>query len=403
MRAVLIALVAALLATAGPARAAKAPVDFGAVVAEIAAEADAAVANYEPGAGHKTADVFSHLYFDVFEESGMESAVGLADPGRKRELESLFGKVIGLATQAAPKADVIAAWRSLDERLRATAAEQPPAATQGAQTTAWATALQSFLILLREGFEALLVVTALIAYLRRSGAAARVRIIWHGVGWALAASLVTAWAFEALFEVSGKGREALEGVTLLIAAAVLFYVSYWLFAKREAARWQRYVQGQIDKALAGNQVFALGFASFLAVYREGAETVLFYQALLAGSGGHEAAVAGGFAGAVVALGALYWVMRSASLRLPLGVFFAATAVLLYYLSIRFAGTGILELQEAQWVSITPVAWLPRIDWLGLFPTVESLAAQVAILAPLPVAALWWMSRRQRLAAAVEKR
>jgi len=393
-RAIVFGLAIGLLALAGRADAGEAQVDFAKAVAQIVAEGDPAIAAYEPAAGRATRDVISDLYFDMFEESGMETALAMTDSARKVELESLFSQVIGLAGQGAPKGEVTAAWQHLKERLHETAAMQKVVGSDS---------MQAFLILVREGFEALLVITALAAYLRRSGASEKVRVVWHGAGWALVASLATAWAMEVTFEVSGEDREALEGLTMLIAAAVLFYVSYWLFAKREAARWQKYVKGRIDKALAGNEIFALGFAAFLAVYREGAETVLFYQALLAGSSRDEAAVAGGFAGAVVALGALYWVMRSASLRLPLGLFFAATAVLLYYLALRFAGMGVLELQEAQWISITPIVWMPRIVWLGLFPTVESVAAQFALLAPLPVATLWWMHRRRQIVATARGR
>ena len=209
------------------------------------------------------------------------------------------------------------------------------------------------------------------------------------------ASLVTAWLMGRVIQVSGAGREALEGVTMLIAALVLFYVSYWLLAKSQAGRWKAYVHGKIDRASEGNKVFALAFAAFLAVYREGAETVLFYQALAAGNQAQGSAIIGGFAVALLALGAIYWLMRSASLKLPLGLFFTATAILLYYLSVQFAGRGVLELQGAQWVSFTPVAGVPSISWLGLFPTVESLAAQALLLAPLPFA--WWLARKYKKA------
>lgn len=364
-------------------------VDYDRVVAEIAERGNAAVAAYTPETGLDTADAFSALYFDVFEGSGMELAVGMEDPDLKGELESQFGTVIGHASQGGPKAKVAAAWETLRANLRAVAATRG-----GAETGFWALLVQSFLILLREGFEAILVVTALAAYLRRSGAGDRMPVLYHGVGWALVASAATAYALTVLFEVSGAAQEALEGVTMLVAAAVLFYVSYWLFAKREAARWQAYVQGRIDRALSGGGLFTLGFAAFLAVYREGAETVLFYQALAGQADGSYAPLAIGFGAAAVALGGVFWAMRSASLRLPLGLFFGVTAALLYYLAISFAGTGMLELQEAGWVPVTPLEGVPRVGWLGLHPTLESVAAQGLLLAPLGVALFWWAARRR---------
>lgn len=371
-------------------------VDFAVVITELENAGEAALIKYDPADGEETGDAFSDIYFDIFEDSGMEMAVGLADPERKTYLESLFAQIIGKANKGAPRQKVIASWNLLIGELATTAAAQ-----NTESSGFWGVAVQSFLILLREGFEAILVVTALIAYLKRSGNEGRVRYIWQGVCIALIASIATAWLMKAAIKVSGEEQEALEGVTMLIASLVLFYVSFWLLAKSQAGRWQAYVRGRIDRALAGNKVFALAFAAFLAVYREGAETVLFYQALLAGNEGKGAAIASGFAGATLALGVIYWIMRYASLKLPLGLFFTATATLLYYLSIVFAGKGILELQEAKWISITPVDGVPSIIWLGLFPTVETMAAQAVLLVPLPIIWWWWARKRTNFAARIK--
>lgn len=359
-------------------------VDYAEVVARIEAGAGKALAAYDPADGQETSDAFSDLYFDVFEASGMEVAVGAKDAGRKTELESRFGTIIGLAGRGKPKAEVEAAWHSLHDLLRQTAQEQ--AAASGGAVAAF---LQAFLILLREGFEAMLVVGALVAYLRRLGAADRLRVVYGGVGIALLASIAAAWLMSSVIRLSGQGQEAVEGVTMLIAAAVLAYVSHWLFAKREAVKWQGYVKAQIERAVSGGQAFSLGFAAFLAVFREGAETVLFYQALLAGAPGEEAAVLGGFLAGAAALGVVYVAMRVLAIRLPLGVFFGGTAVLLYALAVIFAGSGVLELQEARWIVPTPLAGMPTIPWLGVFPTVETLAAQGFLLALLvPVLGVW---------------
>lgn len=372
----------AWLAMAAPAAAQQ--VDFAEVVARIEAGAEAALAAYDPAEGADTSDAFSDLYFDVFEASGMETAIGAASPGRKTELEARFGTVIGLAGKGAPAAEVTAAWTSLRDLLRQTAEEQ--AATAGGTLAAF---VQAFLILLREGFEAMLVVGALIAYLRRLGAADRLNVVYGGVGIALVASAAAAWVMSEVIKLSGQGQEAVEGVTMLIAAAVLVWVSHWLFAKREAAKWQGYVKAQIERAVSNGQAFSLGFAAFLAVFREGAETVLFYQALLAGAPGEEMAILGGFVAGAAALAVVYVLMRVMSVRLPLGVFFGGTAVLLYALAVIFAGNGILELQEARWIEPTPVAGVPTIPWLGVFPTVETLVAQALVLSLLvPVIGVW---------------
>ncbi|MCW8903496.1 FTR1 family iron permease, partial [Sedimenticola sp.] len=248
--------------------------DFRAVVSELSHQGDQLVAAYLPENGMDTADAVSGLYFDIFEGSGMEAAIGMRDPALKSELESRFGKVIGLASRERAADEVRVAWQELRTHLQQVTDAQKPA-----EDGFWGLLVQSFLILLREGFEAMLVITALVAYLRRQGAADQVRVVYHGTAWALLASLVTAWLFGVVLQISGAGREALEGVTMLLAAAVLFYVSYWLISKSEAARWQAFIHAQINSALSKGSTFALGLAAFLAVYREGAETVLFYQAL----------------------------------------------------------------------------------------------------------------------------
>jgi high-affinity iron transporter len=383
MRAWLIAL--ALLAFGGSAHAA---VDHRAVEAQVVAAGDALVDAYDPAKGEATGDGFSDLYFNVFEESGLEADIGAADPAAKATVESHFAAVIGLTMKAAPRDRVTAEWNALKAALAAAVS------LRAEMSGGWMPAfLQSLLILLREGFEAILVIGALATYLRRLGATSQLKVVWRAVWLALAASLLTAWAIAVLIKLSGPAKELVEGLTMLLAAAVLAYVSHWLFARREASRWQGYIRGQVESAVSSGQLFSLGFAAFLAVYREGAETVLFYQALLSSTPGQEPAVAGGFVAAAMALVVIYRVMRGASMKLPLGLFFTGTAVLLYALAVVFAGQGVLELQEARWIGVTPMAGMPRVPALGLFPTAETLAAQAVVLALLlPVLGLWALRR-----------
>ncbi|MCR6628802.1 MAG: FTR1 family iron permease [Magnetospirillum sp.] len=368
-----------------------AALDHRAVAARIVTEGNALVAAYDAAKGGDTADGFSDLYFGVFEDTGLEADIGAADPSAKTEIESQFAAVIGLANANAPKDKVETAWRKLEGSVVEVADKRAEASGAG-----WIGAfLQSLLILLREGFEAMLVVTALVAYLKRAGAEDKVRVVWQAVVLALIASGLTAWALNTLVNLSGAGQEAVEGATMLVAAAVLAYVSHWLFARREAQRWQGYIKDQVSKALSGGQLFSLGFAAFLSVYREGAETVLFYQALMGSAAEHGTAIAAGFAAALVALGAVYWIMRRASMKLPLGPFFAGTAVLLYALAVMFAGNGMLELQEARLISTTPIAGMPSVPAIGLFPTLESVAAQAVLLTALvPFVGIWAIRRRR---------
>ena len=156
---------------------------------------------------------------------------------------------------------------------------------------------------------------------------------------------------------------------------MLFFVSYWLISKAEAERWQRYIQSKVHSAVATGNLFALGGAAFLAVYREGVETVLFYKALLDGTAAQTGAVVLGFAVGMVGLVIVYVLYQRLGRRLPMRQFFLVTGGLLYYLAVVFAGKGVAELQGAGVVSTTLVSWVPRIDALGIYPTVESLAAQ----------------------------
>ena len=252
----------------------------------------------------------------------------------------------------------------------------------------WAAFLQSFGILFREGVEALLLCTALAAASVRSGSPSGPRAIAWGALAAILASLGTAVLVSRAIDLAPAGREAIEGVTMLLAAAVLFYVSYWLLSKLEVARWMGYLE---DRVLGAGSRWALAGVAFLAVYREGVETVLFYQAL---SGVATAVpIWGGMAAGALTLVVLGFAVLKFGLKLPLRPLFAVTGGLLYYLAIVFAGQGMHELQEAGWVGETPVAGVPRIGALGLYPTVETLAVQAALVG-LAILAAWvlWFRR-----------
>jgi high-affinity iron transporter len=185
---------------------------------------------------------------------------------------------------------------------------------------------------------------------------------------------------------------------MLLATAVLFYVSYWLLSKIEVAKWNAFVRGRMEDALSTGSGWALGSVAFLAVYREGFETILFYKALLtsaqsaaAGTGvasGGPAAVAAGIAAGAVVLVLVYVAVSRFGVKVPLKPFFAVTSAMLYYMAFVFAGKGIADLQEAGLVRVSVVAWAPRIPFLGIYPTVQSLALQLLLVIMLVVAVAW---------------
>jgi len=369
-------------------------VNFITVVEQISVKGDALVKAYMPNNNRSIdiGDQLSDLYFDEFEASGMEMEIGLFDPKLKTSLESKFSLVIGYAMKNASKAQLEASWKDLKAQLYQTANAQNLKKDSG-EASFWSVLLQSFFILLREGFEAILVITALVTYLKRSDPA-KVYVIWYGVLAAFVASLATAWLLHEVIHLSGVQQEALEGVTMLIAAIVLFYVSYWLISKREADRWQNYIHGKINTAVSNGSLFTLAFAAFLAVYREGAETVLFYQALSGSIGGQYTAMFSGILIATVSLFRIYWLMYKTSVKLPLSLFFTITAILLYSLAFIFIGRGILELQEALWITTSPQQQgLPHFELLGIFPTWEGFTVQLLFLLPLPIS--WYVLNRKK--------
>ena len=253
---------------------------------------------------------------------------------------------------------------------------------------------QSLLLLVREGFEAILIVGALMTFLGKAGAADRRHEVARGAWLAVAGSAATAVVIELLFHVTPGQREALEGFTMLVAVAVLFYVSYWVLSKIEADRWNAFLKSKMQGALSSESGLALASVAFLAVYREGVETILFYKALLSSAGsGEVGAVVGGIALGAAVLVILYVAINRYGMRLPMKPFFAVTGALLYYMAFVFAGQGVKDLQEAGIVGLTVLEGWPRWPQLGIYPTVQSLALQGVLVVLLVFGLAWSRLRR----------
>jgi high-affinity iron transporter len=263
-----------------------------------------------------------------------------------------------------------------------------------ARASGWGAFLQSLLIIVREGFEAILVIGAVVAFLMKTGHRERLKSIWTGVLLALGASALTAVVMATVLRALPATREVIEGATMLIAVAVLFSVSYWLISKVEAARWQRFIREKVDAALQHGGGTALALVAFLAVYREGAETALFYQALLNEGTGIVLPILAGVVvggGMLAVIFTLFW---KYGIRIPLRPFFAVTSVLLYYMAFVFMGKGIRELQEGGVVGITVLPGWPHVNAMGIFPSVETLLAQALLLILFAFALLktFWPAR-----------
>ena len=275
--------------------------------------------------------------------------------------------------------------------------ESRPVGTFGAAFVA------SLITILREGVEVILVVAMLLALVAKATAgslapshdkanalaqstrALATRAIWWGVGLAALASLVTAVALNVVvISAQGAAREILEGVVMLAASGVLFYVSYWLVSQLEAKRWMDFLKTQARHGLELGGKGTLALTAFLAVYREGAETSLMYQALL----GSEGRTQSGFLGLIVGLGVglvllavVAALIRLTSVRLPMHVFFKFSGLFLFTLAIVFAGNGVFELQNAGILLTTNLAWMGRgLPWVGIYPNLQVVSVQGMLLA-----------------------
>jgi high-affinity iron transporter len=237
--------------------------------------------------------------------------------------------------------------------------------------------VQAAAILLREGLEAMLVIAALAAYLKKAGAQERLTALYTGAGAAILASIIAAWLFQTLND--GQHNDLIEGFVILAAAGLMLYVSGWLLVRQDPRAWQAYLKERADSALAQGTAVAIALLAFLAVFREGAETVLFIYALASSSGGWSAGLFGGLAAAALGLVILFFVINYVAMRLPLRAVFLVTSAFLFVMAIKMIGDAIQEFQEQLIVPANPVAAMVWLLDVGFNPTREALAAQGAVI------------------------
>jgi high-affinity iron transporter len=350
---------------------------WGAMAEEMAAEADKAYTIYVSGDSKAAKAQIDVVYYGYYEKYGFEKTVMAYISGaRAAQVEYQFSTIKKLMGSGTDAGEVRSAIDSLSRYLREDAAR-----LDGKNENPLGVFLGSLVIILREGFEAILIVGAIIAYLLKSGNKKSTRAVYWGALLALGASVILAWIFNQITSIAGgQNQEIVEGVTMLTAVAVLFYVSNWMVSKAEAGAWGRYIEGKVQSSIGKGSLFSLTLAAFLAVFREGAETILFYQAMLAQVQSYLNMVWLGLAVGSVLLVIVYLLIRFLSIRLPLKPFFLGTSILLFVMSISFAGNGIKELQEGNVIGVTTVPGMFSVDILGIYPTLETLIPQLALLA-----------------------
>jgi high-affinity iron transporter len=361
------------------------------------AKLDLSVELYSEGKADLAYTEARNAYLDHFEF--VEIPLRVRDEGLTLELEEDFATMRGLIESGAPLDEVEAIAAELEEGLDDV---ERTLSSPGLAAPVIA-ASYSFIILFREGLEAVLVVAAILGYLEASRNTQYRGPILKGVAVAGVATVITFILATVVVQLAPLQRELLEAGTALLAVAVLFYVSFWLVARLDQRRWMEFVKAKVWTAATTGSALALAGVGFTAVYREGFETALFYQALLSFAEGLGAWVLLGAVIGAAALGGIAYVVFKAGRRVPAKIFLTTAVVLIMAMSVAFVGNAVRALQEAALVSVTFIESLPRLpiflaDLTGWHPTMQTIAAQVALSTIYVIGAIWTfliMPRRER--------
>ena len=344
-------------------------------------------------------------YLDSYEY--VEIPLRAIAPDFTFEVEYQFATLRNQINDGAPIEDIsttiISLERSLDESERL---------VSGTGTIAPMIAfISSFSIIFREGLEAVLILGAIITYLEASRNHKFKKYVHYGIGLAIGATAVTWVIASYIIEISGANRELIEAIAALSATAVLFYVSFWILNKIEHKRWMEFVKAKVFQASAAGGTSVFIMLSFFTVYREGFETVLFYQAMFSFAKYMEFYVGLGFILGIVSLLGIYFGFRKLGKRLPLRALFGLTMGIGAYLSIAFLGNAIREFQVLDFIPYTSMlGTIPRLDinvatMTGIYPTLETTVGQIVLLSVYLVASLYVLvlrPKRQKALASMRK-
>ena len=371
----------------------------------------AGLQNYEAGNMDAAYKCMQDGYYGYYEVCGFErQTMSRISGARKNEIELLYkacrqsvkkdqgievakANVEELTTKLYEDALLLSPTTEAFEKLTGSA-------SGGTKVTSGAFFLEAFIILLREGLEAILVIGGIIAYLVKSGNKNKLKPVYIGSVVAIACSALAAWILgilKAKSSMFGASQEVIEGVTALLAVAVLFYVSNWMLKKSETETWNRYINDKVEGSVSKGSMFALGFTAFLAVFREGAEVILFCQQYFSRAGSMEhgyLAVFGGVVAGAVAVAIVFILIRVLGVKIPLKPFFMATSILMAVMSIAFLGSGMWELfldgglaeRIGGWAqslagTIPSLSWMSGNDTLaffGIYPTWITLGPQIIL-------------------------
>ena len=390
------------------------------VAGEMTVILDQAYEAAASGKGNEGSTLVNNAYYQYYEKLGFEKNVmNVISGDRVSQVEYQFKMTRKIMRDGGSDQEIKQHVDDLKSWLVEDAATLDGGASgnvNGFTKLVTSSAGQAFLILIREGLEALLVVAAVIAYLVKSGNERFTRWIYLGVVAGLAGSGLVAVLFTFLFGGSGPIQEISEGVCALIATLMLLWTSNWMLNKSSVEAWNNYIRNKTEAAVAGAQskvesgqrlglgmITSLAMLSFLAVFREGAETVIFYESIYSMSQDAHGMWVGGLAAAAVLI-VIFLILRFTSVKIPIGPFFLVTSILMAVLVVIFAGGGIHALIEGDLIEGTYLSSVPTNDWIGLYPYVETITAQV--IAAIAVVVLFVVGfikkHRMKLAAQAEQ-
>lgn len=328
---------------------------------------------YENGRREDARRLAIAAYLEGFEL--IESALNRVDPSLRTETEREMMQLRSAIVEGSPTEAVTAQATKVGLLL-----DRADALLSSGNLSSSTVFVSSVLILLREGLESILILSAIVAFVMKTGRRDALPYIYLGLIGAVGLGAVTWGVARYALSISGANRELTEGITALLAAVMLLYVGWWLHSRSNAQAWNRFVREQLSTALAKHTLWAMAGISFFVVYRELFEVILFYETLWsqAGSVG-QSAVLWGIAAATCLLVLIGSLILRYSVRLPIGPFFAVASILLAVMAVIFVGNGIAALQAADVLEVTMVHFI-SLPTLGIHPTVQSLVPQALILA-----------------------
>ena len=364
---------------------------------------------YTQGKSKEAYDEVNVAYFRFYESKGMEKiTMGYLSGARKTTVENAFYEYRRNVYSDKDNEMVKAHKDKLIAMLYHDAAELDGTLDEGgsedtSKSATVATFISCFVLVLREGLEAILVIAAIIAYLVKTGKKKYIMSVYVGALGGIVVSILLALLFSAIAGAqSGIAQEVFEGVGMFVAVVVLFYVSNWMLSKSETEAWERYIHKKVEASVSTGNKWVLIFAAFIAVAREGAELILFFRGVpVHGASGRNAMILAIVLSAVVLI-AVFLIFRFLTVRLPLKPFFLVTGVLMYAMCFSFTGKGVSELQAAGVVNKTVIPWMGfEMDFLGIYATYESLIPQIIVLAVIITMSVVYAKKNKKQRAQIE--